>query len=138
MTRMMRLEASGQGCCRIPLWMRTRARWITITVTIRDNLRHPPEPLKKGANAATTSVVDYARSFMSPFSMKEFPVSTRYTAEELKQLDATAKQCKISRAELIHARSLGKIVTTHELADWAESELANTRSKKGRHASRAA
>jgi hypothetical protein len=93
---------------------------------------------EKGANAATTSVVDYARSFVSPFSMKEFPVSTRYTAEELKQLDATAKQCKISRAELIHARSLGKIVTTHELADWAESELASTRSKKGRHASRAA
>ncbi len=75
---------------------------------------------------------------MPPFPMKEFPISTRYTAEELKQLDATAKQCKISRAELIHARSLGKIVTTHELADWAESELANTRFKKGRHASRAA
>ena len=57
---------------------------------------------------------------MPPFPMKEFPVSTRYTAEELKQLDATAKQCKISRAELIHARSLRKIITTHELADWAE------------------
>jgi hypothetical protein len=75
---------------------------------------------KEGANAATTFVVDYARSFMPPFPMKEFPVSTRYTAEELKQLDATAKQCKISRAELIHARSLRKIITTHELADWAE------------------
>lgn len=32
---------------------------------------------KEGANAATTFVVDYARSFMPPFPMKEFPVSTR-------------------------------------------------------------
>jgi hypothetical protein len=70
--------------------------------------------------------------------MKEFPISTRYTADELKQLDATAKQCKMSRAELIHARSLGKIVTTHELADWAEAALANHSSRKARRGSRAA
>ena len=70
--------------------------------------------------------------------MKEFPISTRYTAEELKQLDATAKLCNVSRAELIHARSLGKIVTTHELADWVESELAKSSVRKARRASRAA
>jgi hypothetical protein len=70
--------------------------------------------------------------------MKEFPVSTRYTAEELKLLDATAKLCGISRAELIHTRSLGKILTTHELADWAESELAKNALRKGRRGSRAA
>ncbi len=98
----------------------------------------PAEGSGDGTNVATTFVVDYGRSVISSCPMKEFPVSTRYTGEELKQLDATARQCKISRAELIHARSLGKIVTTHELADWAESELASTRSKKGRHASRAA
>ena len=56
--------------------------------------------------------------------MKEFPVSTRYTATELKQLDRTAKAVGMSRSELIHARSLGKVVTTHELADWAETALA--------------
>lgn len=70
--------------------------------------------------------------------MKEFPVSTRYTAEELKQLDATAKLCNMSRSELIHARSLGKIVTTHELADWAESELAKSGHRKARRGVRAA
>jgi hypothetical protein len=71
--------------------------------------------------------------------MKEFPVSTRYTATELKQLDRTARSLKMSRAELIHARSLGKIVTTHELADWAEMELAKHAERKGpRRASRAA
>ena len=70
--------------------------------------------------------------------MKEFPISTRYTAEELKQLDATAKLCNVSRAELIHARSLGKIVTTHELADWVEGELAKSSVRKARRASRAA
>ncbi len=70
--------------------------------------------------------------------MREFPISTRYTAGELKQLDATAKHCKMSRAELIHARSLGKIVTTHELADWAEAELANNVARKARRGSRAA
>ena len=58
--------------------------------------------------------------------MKAFPVSTRYTAAELKQLDRTAKLVNMSRSELIHARSLGKIVTTHELADWVESELAKS------------
>ena len=71
-------------------------------------------------------------------SMKAFPISTRYTAAELKQLDATAKLCRMSRAELIHARSLGKIVTTHELADWAEAELAKNAQRKGRRGSRAA
>jgi hypothetical protein len=70
--------------------------------------------------------------------MKEFPISTRYTAEELKQLDATARQCNVSRSELIHARSLGKVVTTHELADWAESELAKNATRKARRGSRAA
>ncbi len=70
--------------------------------------------------------------------MKAFPISTRYTAAELKQLDATAKLCQMSRAELIHARSLGKIVTTHELADWAEAELAKNAQRKGRRGSRAA
>ena len=70
--------------------------------------------------------------------MKAFPISTRYTAAELKQLDATAKLCRMSRAELIHARSLGKIVTTHELTDWAEAELAKNAQRKGRRGSRAA
>lgn len=70
--------------------------------------------------------------------MKAFPISTRYTGDELKQLDATAKLCGLSRAELIHARSLGKIVTTHELADWAESELAKGAQRKGRRGGRAA
>jgi hypothetical protein len=70
--------------------------------------------------------------------MKEFPISTRYTAEELKVLDSTAKLCGVSRAELIHSRSLGKIVTTHELADWAESELAKNAHRKARRGVRAA
>ena len=62
--------------------------------------------------------------------MKAFPVSTRYTAAELKLLDRTAKLTNMSRSELIHARSLGKIVTVHELADWVESELAE-KAKRG-------
>jgi hypothetical protein len=70
--------------------------------------------------------------------MKEFPVSTRYTAAELKQLDRTAKAVGMSRSELIHARSLGKVVTTHELADWAEAELARNAERKGRRVSHAA
>jgi hypothetical protein len=70
--------------------------------------------------------------------MKEFPVSTRFTAAELKQLDRTAVEAGMSRSELIHARSLGKVVTTHELADWAESELAKNAEAKRRRASRAA
>ncbi len=44
----------------------------------------------------------------------------------------------MSRAELIHSRSLGKIVTTHELADWAEAELAKNVARKNRRGSRAA
>jgi hypothetical protein len=71
-------------------------------------------------------------------AMKEFPISTRYSADELRQLDVTAKQCKMSRSELIHARSLGKIVTTHELADWAETQLAKNAGRKARRGSRAA
>jgi hypothetical protein len=71
-------------------------------------------------------------------AMKEFPISTRYSADELRQLDVTAKQCKMSRSELIHARSLGKIVTTHELADWAETQLAKNAGRKARRDSRAA
>lgn len=70
--------------------------------------------------------------------MKEFPISTRYTRDELKQLDATAQLCGLSRAQLIHARSLGKIVTTHELADWVESELSKATGRKARRVSRAA
>jgi hypothetical protein len=70
---------------------------------------------------------------MAVFSiMKEFPISTRYSAEELKQLDATAKLCSMSRSEVIHARSLGKILTTHELADWAEARLARNAARKVR------
>jgi hypothetical protein len=86
----------------------------------------------------TTAVVDYESSFADGIAMKEFPVSTRYTAAELKQLDRTAKAAKMSRAELIHARSLGKIVATHELADWAEAELARHTERKGRRGTRAA
>ena len=71
-------------------------------------------------------------------AMKEFPISTRYSADELRQLDVTAKQCKMSRSELIHARSLGKIVTTHELADWAETQLAKNAGRNARRGSRAA
>jgi hypothetical protein len=92
----------------------------------------------KELGTITTFVVDYARSFATVRDMKEFPISTRYTADELKQLDQTARQCKMSRAELIHARSLGKIVTTHELADWAEAELAKNAARKDRRGSRAA
>jgi hypothetical protein len=86
----------------------------------------------------TTFVVDYARSLAIGRAMRAFPISTRYTADELKRLDQTARQCKMSRAELIHARSLGKIVTTHELADWAEAELAKNAARKDRRGSRAA
>jgi hypothetical protein len=85
-----------------------------------------------------TFVVDYGRSGNTFSRMKEFPISTRYTAEELKHLDATAKMCGVSRSELIHARSLGKIVTTHELADWVESELAKSAQGKARRGVRAA
>ena len=70
--------------------------------------------------------------------MKAFPVSTRYTAAELKQLDRTAKLANMSRSELIHARSLGKIVTTHELADWAQFELARNATRRARRGARAA
>jgi len=70
--------------------------------------------------------------------LKAYPVSTRYTAAELKQLDATARLCHVSRAELIHARSLGKVVTTHDLADWAEAQLAKNAGRKARRGSRAA
>jgi hypothetical protein len=70
--------------------------------------------------------------------MREFPISTRYSAAELRQLDRTARAARMSRSELIHARSLGKVVTTHELADWAEAELAKNAERRARHASRAA
>jgi len=46
-------------------------------------------------------------------AVKQNPI-TRYTA---------AKERKVSRSALSHARSRGKIVTTRELADWAEAEL---------------
>lgn len=92
-----------------------------------------PDPI-----SSTTTVVDSPRRLSTLSVVKDFPISTRYTADELTQLDATAKLCAMSRAQLIHARSLGKIVTTHELSDWAESELLKNSSKKGRRASRAA
>ena len=91
-----------------------------------------------GYAGQTTGVVDYGRSYSTLAPMKAFPISTRYTAAELKQLDATAKLCNISRAELIHARSLGKVVTTHELADWAEAALAGNAAPKARRGTRAA
>jgi hypothetical protein len=69
--------------------------------------------------------------------MKQFPISTRYSAAELKQLDRTARAAKMSRSELIHARSLGKVISTHELADWAEAALAKNL-KRSAHGSRAA
>jgi len=70
--------------------------------------------------------------------MKDCLISTRYTAAELKQLDATAKLCGMSRAELIRSRSLGRIVTTHELADWSEGELSKSMRRKARRGIRAA
>lgn len=70
--------------------------------------------------------------------MKDYPISTRYTAAELKKLDATAKLCGMSRTELIRSRSLGRIVTTHELADWAEGELSKNMQRKARRGIRAA
>ena len=70
--------------------------------------------------------------------MKAFSISTRYTAAEIRQLDRTAKTVGISRAELVRIRALGKIITTHQLADWAETTLAINAGRKSRHASRAA
>lgn len=70
--------------------------------------------------------------------MKHFPVSTRYTAAELKQIDRTAKAAGISRSELIHARSLGKVITTHEFADWVEAELGRKAARRSGHVSHAA
>jgi hypothetical protein len=72
------------------------------------------------------------------FTHGRVPRLPRFTAAELKQLDRTAVEAGLSRSELIHARSLGKVVTTHELADWAESELAKNAEAKRRRASRAA
>ena len=69
--------------------------------------------------------------------MKNYSVSVRFTKAEIKRLDATAKSCKMSRAEVIHARALGKILTVGELAEWAEAELAKNAQKKA-HATRAA
>jgi hypothetical protein len=86
----------------------------------------------------TTFVVDYGCSAYLSVGMKAFPVSTRYTASELKLLDRTAKAAQMSRSELIHARSLGKVVTTHELADWADAELAKNSQRKIRRVSNAA
>jgi hypothetical protein len=73
------------------------------------------------------------------------PVSIRYTIEELRKLDETARLCGMSRAEVIHQRSLGKILTLHELAGWVEQAIsagtAQTKSqikRGGRDGSRAA
>ena len=70
--------------------------------------------------------------------MKAFPVSTRYTATELRKIDRTARACGMSRSEFIHARSLGRILTTHELADRAEAALARNAERKRRRVTRAA
>ena len=70
--------------------------------------------------------------------MKQQPTSIRFTLEELKRLDADAELCKMTRSELIHARALGKLVTTHDLADWAEAELAKNAERKARRVGRAA
>lgn len=72
------------------------------------------------------------------FTHERVPRLPRFTAAELKQLGRTAVEAGMLRSELIHARSLGKVVTTHELADWAESELAKNAEAKRRRASRAA
>ena len=61
-------------------------------------------------------------------------MSTRFTKEEIVRLDRTAKACGLSRSELIRARSLGKLVTVHELADWAEAELAKNSNRKHQRA----
>ena len=86
----------------------------------------------------TTSVVDPERLHFMVSDMKEFPVSTRYTSEELRQLDRTARLVNLSRSELIRVRSLGKFVTTHELANWAEAALVKNAVRKHRRAPRAA
>ena len=61
-------------------------------------------------------------------------MSARFTREEIVQLDRTAKACGLSRSELIRARSLGKLVTVHELADWAEAELAKNSNRRNQRA----
>lgn len=98
--------------------------------------RSPRNPFSLGGLA--TPVVDLTTGVVFIARMKAFPISTRYTAEELKQLDATAKLCKMSRAEVIHSRSLGKILTTHELGDWAEAEMAKSAGRKISRGNRAA
>jgi hypothetical protein len=106
---------------------------------LRGARRLPSElGIDKKLNICATFVVDYGCSYYILKMMKAFPISTRYTASELKQLDRTAKAVQMSRSELIHARSLGKVVTTHELADWAEAELAKNAQGKTRRVSHAA
>lgn len=70
--------------------------------------------------------------------MKAISVSTRYTSTEIRRLDRIAQAVGLSRTGLIRARALGKIVTTHELADWAEARLASSANRRGRHAPHAA
>jgi hypothetical protein len=106
---------------------------------LRGTQRLPSElGIDEKLNICATFVVDYGCSYYILKMMKAFPISTRYTASELKQLDRTAKAVQMSRSELIHARSLGKVVTTHELADWAEAELAKNAQGKTRRVSHAA
>ena len=66
--------------------------------------------------------------------MLEYPIEARFSKEELKKLDATAKLCRMTRSELVRARALGKILTTHELADWAEAEAVRIQARKAREA----
>jgi hypothetical protein len=106
---------------------------------LRGTRRLPSElGIDEKLNICATFVVDYGCSYYILKMMKAFPISTRYTASELKQLDRTAKAVQMSRSELIHARSLGKVVTTHELADWAEAGLAKNAQGKTRRVSHAA
>jgi hypothetical protein len=79
-------------------------------------------------------MVGYGRGLISPSLMKEFSITIHYTADELKQIDQRARQCRMSRVELIHARSLGKIVPTHELEDWAEAKSATKKDRRGSRA----
>lgn len=82
--------------------------------------------------------IDRRRTMRFNANMRDYPVETRFTAKELKQLDATAKSCGMTRSEVVRARALGKILTTSELADWVETEALRIKAKKARNASRSA
>lgn len=80
--------------------------------------------------------VDYGRITCSAVAMKDYPIATRFSKEELKKLDATAKLCGMTRSEVVRARALGKILTTHELAAWAEAEALRIQARKTGDAAR--